>query len=128
MRSDTLPAAYWALKFSCTAVHAAALPVESTRPETTKSECTPPSRVPLDVNLKRASRMGPFADRKVGTTLLAPKAVARATCGFTAGAEPPWVGKAWQPTQMSRSKPGHRPLETNSSSLKVAEPLKNMVV
>src|ERR1700722_17846865 len=128
MRNDTLPAANCALKFSCTAVHAAALPEESTRPLITNSECTPPSRTPLAVNLKRASRMGPLVDKKVGTTLFAPKAVAMATCGFTAGAEPPCVGKEWQPTQTSRLKRGPRPSATCSACLKLAWPAKNKVV
>src|SRR3569833_2193278 len=93
----------------------------------TNSECTPPSRTPLLVNLKRTSRIGPLVDRKAGTTFFAPMAVARATCGFTAGEEPPCVGKAWQPTQLSRLQRGPRPSPMFSSSLKFSCPLRNSV-
>ena len=90
-------------------------------------------RTSKDVNEKKPSErypspIGPFVDRKVGTVLFAPKAVASATCGFTAGAEPPCVGNAWQPTQLSRLKRGPSPSVTCSSSLNEACPLKKSVV
>src|SRR5206468_2899398 len=63
--------------------------------------------------------------------LAAPAFVATATCGFKAGEEPPTVGKAWQPEQLSRLKRGPRPLpgasvpETESTSWNVVFPLLN---
>src|SRR3569833_632691 len=72
--------------------------------------------------------MGPLVDRKAGTMFFAPKAVARANRGFTAGEEPPCVGKDWQPTQLSRLKRGPRPSAIPSSSLKFSCPLLNSVI
>ncbi len=60
--------------------------------------------------------------------LFAPKAVAIATCGFTAGDDPPCVGKEWQPTQLSRLKRGPSPSVTVSSCLNEVCPWKNSVV
>src|SRR6185295_5612176 len=79
-------------KSSCLIVQPVASPVESTRPLMTNSACTPPSREPSGLNLKRASRTGPCSRRNEGTVLRAPNAVATATCGFTAGLVPPTAG------------------------------------
>src|SRR6202167_2333752 len=81
-----------------------------------KRPCTPPSgvlvRLPfvLVVNLKRASRTGPFKVMKDGIVLLAPSRFATAICGFTDGLEPPNPGWAWQLEQELELKVGPRPL------------------
>ena len=73
-------------------VQVEALPVSSTRPLMTKSAWTPPSRVPSGLNLKRASRTGPWLLMNEGTTFFAPNAVAMPTWGLTAGLVPPTAG------------------------------------
>ena len=103
-------------KSSWTAVQPLASPLSSRRPLMTNSECTPPSRVPSGLNRNRASRMGPFSVMNEGILFLAPKAVAMATWGLTAGDEPPPAGWMWQPWQLSRLKRGPRPSPTPSAS------------
>src|SRR5882724_3644446 len=109
------------------AVHLDASPPGSTRPLMTNNECTPPSRAPEGVNLKRASRIGPLAVMNVGRMFLAPSAVATVACGLTGGDEPPWVGKLWQPSQLSRLKRGPSPCPRSSFSAKLSCPRKNRV-
>src|SRR5882672_10295029 len=110
------------------AVHLEASPPASTRPLMTNNECTPPSRCPLDKNLKRASRIGPLALMNVGRMFLAPSAVATVACGLTGGDDPPCVGKLWQPSQLSRLKRGPSPSPRSSASLKLSCPRKKSVV
>ena len=103
-------------KSSWTAVQPAALPLSSTRPLMTKSEWTPPSRLPSNLYWNRASRIGPSSLMNDGTLFWAPKALATATCGFIAGEVPPVAGWMWQPPQLSRLKRGPRPSPTPSAS------------
>jgi hypothetical protein len=91
MRNETLPRAAWPSKSSCVTPQALALPLVSTRPLMTNSECTPPSREPFEPNLKRASRTGPFRVMKDGTLLRAPNAVARVNCGLPARTPGSWA-------------------------------------
>src|SRR5262245_13550153 len=72
--------------------------------------------------MNRTSRTGPSADRKDGTRSRPPLAVAKATCGLTAGLVPPIAGCAWQPPQPSRFIVGPRPSSTSSASLKSSRP------
>src|SRR3989442_1184202 len=66
-------------------------PGASGRPVIVKRSCTPPSRVPLELNLKRASRTGPSLVMKNGTWL---GAVATVDLGFVNGLVPPTAGWA----------------------------------
>ena len=51
-----------------------------------------------------------------------PLRLANATCGFTAGLEPPTAGCEWQPPQLSRFMVGPSPSATFSASAKSALP------
>src|SRR5262245_26035871 len=95
-------------------------PGASARPVITNSACTPPSGDPSRLRTKRASRTGPFCLMKEGTVFVAPSLVATATCGLTAGADPPVAGCEWQPTHESRLKRGPRPSATPSTSSNVS--------
>jgi hypothetical protein len=66
----------------------------SERPTMVKMSCTPPSRVPSGLRIKRTSRTGPFAVMKGGTVLPGAMVGAFANCGFAAGLEPPVAGWA----------------------------------
>ena len=92
MRKMTLPRLTCASKFSCAMRQPAALPVESERPLITNSACTPPSRLPSGLEMNRASRTGPSGVMNDGRMFRAPKSVATATWGFTAGEVPPISG------------------------------------
>src|SRR2546425_8247817 len=83
--------------------------VPSFRPLMTNNAWTPPSRLPFGLYLKRASRTGPLRVMNEGTVLSAPKAVATATSGFTAGLVPPVGGWGGEPTQPSGVERGARP-------------------
>jgi len=48
--------------------------------------------VPSGLRTKRTSRTGPSRRMNAGRRLRAPIAVAKATCGLTAGLEPPIAG------------------------------------
>ena len=84
---------------------------------------TPPSRLPSDLYLSRASRTGPSIVTNAGSTLRAPNAVAISTCGLTAGLVPPAAGCEWHPTQLSRLKRGPSPLPMPSASENASSPL-----
>ena len=60
----------------------------------TKSACTPPSAVPSGFFTSSCFAHRPLAVTNDGRALCAPKAVATATCGFTAGlrATGCWLG------------------------------------
>jgi hypothetical protein len=64
--------ARWAAKSSCAILQFEALPLQLTRPLTTKSACTPLSGVPSGFTLRPAARIGPFARTNDGTLFLAP--------------------------------------------------------
>src|SRR5580698_4712871 len=64
----------------------------SERPAITKRPCTPPSGVPSEFLMKRASRTGPSAWTNEGIWFLE---LANATCGLVCGLLPPTAGWAW---------------------------------
>ena len=82
MRKITLWLATCVAKSGCASVQ----PVAPTRPVIVKSAWTPPSGVPSGLRTKRASRTGPFAERKDGMMSVPPSAFANAICGFDHGA------------------------------------------
>src|SRR5215469_12545275 len=67
-------------------------PTASLRPVMVNNACTSPSGVPLELRLKRVSRMGPLAVINQGTAFLAPLRVAIVIRGFAAGLVPPPAG------------------------------------
>src|SRR5437867_9446605 len=69
-------------------------PPAPVRPVIVAVLCTPPSLVPSELNLNRASRTGPFDVMKNGIVSVPPSFEANATCGFTNGLVPPVAGLA----------------------------------
>src|SRR5262249_50754965 len=99
-------------------------PTASDRPVIVYRAWTPPSSAPLEVLIKRASRMGPSAVINDGTAFVAPSNVASAPCGFcteccglvSPGLLPPPDGSAWHCAQLLPLKVGPSPIPASPAT------------
>src|SRR5580700_4821487 len=116
MRKMTLRCSNASSKFGCVSLQAAGAPTAGV---TTNRSCTPPSGVPSGFLTKRASRMGPLAERNDGTLLGGPSSAANAICGLVDGLLPPTAGWRWQPEHWLRFILGPNPFWNVSTSWKL---------